>query len=163
MGINWRQFELGILRPALEGEPEVAIKLVGETIFHESDRLRALGQYPNPADDMGQRAVEVFGPGLGIASIEEATWDWMVGKADSGRWNHTIFEELSSRMYQELAWDLKLNVLACRFRYKVDKRPLPENNMVSRSIYWMAVYNGSGVEDRRLGYVRNAVDIEWVK
>lgn len=159
MGLNWRQFELGVLRPTLEGEPEVAIKLVGETIWHESDRLQALGQYANPVDDMGQRAVEVFGPGLGIASIELATWDWMLSIPRQDKFGRAI----AGRNYVELTWDLRLNVLACRFRYKLNKLPLPEDSVLQRSFYWLEIYNGSSVNARRIKYLQDALDIPWVK
>jgi len=158
MSLNWRQFELGVLRPTLAGEPEVAIKLVGETIWHESDRLQALGQYV--AIDPNNPMLSPFGPGLGIASIEEPTWDWMV--KESERWVNTKFY-LGYRDYEDLAWDLRLNVLACRIRYKLDRRPLPADTLEARADYWFRVYNASGVESRKAKYIADAKLIPWVR
>lgn len=164
MSLNFRQFELGVLRPALRESivpnPEVAVRLVGETIFHESDRLRALGQYPRgeriPAISPGVMVVpteEVFGPGLGIASIERPTWDWMKGLGG-----------ISTRHYEELVYDLRLNVIACRYRYFFDPLPLPklEDGIEARATYWWKVYN-RGQVDRRLDYIANAKAIPWVQ
>jgi len=129
MSLNWRQFELGVLRSTLTDlddvmpAPEVAIKLVGETLWHESDRLRALGQYPRrDLDDasVAPGSLPVFGPGLGIASIERPTWDWMKTK------DYGMLELLS---YEDLAWDLRLNVIACRLRYFLD--PMARASMPS--------------------------------
>ena len=168
MSLNWRQFELGVLRPTLAAELEVAIKLVGETIWHESDRLRALGQYANSADDMGAHAVEVFGPGLGIASIEEDTWDWMHEKAEDYG-HHIDFWRIGAALYQDLTWDLRLNVLACRFRYKLDKRPLPKlkDGIKARAAYWNLVYqavdNQLDIDKDEQQYIADALDIPWGK
>lgn len=163
MSINWKQFELGVLRPtALKLHPfvrfdELPIRLVGETIWHESDKLQALGQYPRG----GVTAEQPFGPGLGPASIEEPTWDWL----------HGIYRLLGRELgmgdrvfhYDELAWNLALNVAGCRLRYFVDRRLLPtmESGVVGRSHYWFDVYNASGVESRRLKYIEDAGKIEW--
>lgn len=157
MSLNWRQFELGVLRPTLEGEPEVAIKLVGETIWHESDRLQALGQY---VPDFSK---PVFGPGLGIASIEKSTWDWMHKLAGKPPWHGMIYQDVYYSDYADLTYDLRLNVLACRFRYKLDKRPLPKDMLIDRAEYWLSVYNGSGVRERLAQYMGNALDIPWVR
>ena len=175
MSLNWRQFELGVLRPTLEGEPEVAIKLVGETIWHESDRLQALGQYPRfPAGIVADDNVP-FGAGLGIASIEEPTWDWMDGqykapwhiyekyKAVDGGVVHEYERRIDGIEYKHLVDRLALNVLACRFRYKLDKRPLPKDMLIDRAEYWLSVYNGSGVRERLAQYMGNALDIPWVQ
>ena len=153
MSLNFRQFELGVLRPALRESivpnPEVAVRLVGETLWHESDRLRALGQYPAGGiiDDIP------FGPGLGIASIERPTWDWMKGLGG-----------ISTRHYEELAYDLRLNVIACRYRYFLDPLPLPklEDGIDARATYWWKVYN-RGQVDRRPDYIANAKAIPWVQ
>lgn len=160
MGLNWRQFELGLLRPTLKGEPEVAIKLVGESLFHESDHLRALGQYPRDPD-------AVFGPGLGIASVEEPTWDWMVEEACKARWiRHPFADALVVHKveYHQLAYDLRLNILACRFRYKLDRRALPklEDGIEARATTWWSIYNGGQV-DRRPKYIQDARMIPWTK
>lgn len=164
MGLNWRQFELGVLRPTLAEvasvmpAPEVAVKLVGETIWHESDRLRALGQYPRFHPDIPAIAhPDPFGPGLGIASIEEPTWDWM---ASTDAWMR--LKGWTGWRYEQLAYDLRLNVIACRLRYFLDQRALPrlEDGMDARATYWWKVYNGGQV-DRRPDYIRNAQTIPW--
>lgn len=166
MSLNWRQFELGILRPTLAEvasvmpAPEVAVKLVGETIWHESDRLRALGQYPRFHPDIPAIAhPDPFGPGLGIASIEEPTWNWMKERAEGWGWPLSIVEGSD---YSELAYDLRLNVIACRLRYFLDQRALPrlEDGIDARATYWWTVYNGGQV-DRRPDYTRNAQAIPW--
>lgn len=151
MGLNFRQFELGVLRPALAGEPEVAVRLVGETIWHESDRLQALGQYPRDP-------VDVFGPGLGICSMERSTWNWLKDK-------DRIRGTLALRQYEELAWDLRLNVIACRLRYLVNPLSLPklEDGVEARSVYWFRIYNASGVIERRIKYIDDARAIPWVR
>lgn len=151
MSLNWRQFELGVLRPAQENEAEVAIKLVGETIWHESDRLRALGQYVKNGDSF------VFGPGRGICSMERNTWRWLQARPD-GQW-------ADNREYEELAWDLRLNVIACRMRYKAYPAPLPllEDGIQARALYWLKAYNGTNVTERLSNYITNAKAIPWVK
>ena len=153
MGLNWKQFELGVLRPTLRDmlipQSEVAVRLVGETLWHESDQLRALGQYPRT----GITASEPFGPGLGIASIERPTWDWMKGLGG-----------ISTRYYEELVYDLCLNVIACRYRYFFDPLPLPKlaDGIDARATYWLMVYN-RGQVDRRPDYIANAKTIPWVQ
>lgn len=164
MSINWKQFEQAVLRPwcppfrtnepsvAPKNHREVEIRLVGETIWHESNRLRALGQYPwDPKND-------TFGPGLGIASIERPTWDWMKTTPEGSLY-------LREYAYEQLAWDLRLNVIACRIRYRIDARNLPklEDGIEARAGYWFMVYNGSGVVTRRDDYIRNAEAIPWPK
>ncbi|MGH9876364.1 MAG: hypothetical protein ACRD5H_01895 [Nitrososphaerales archaeon] len=147
MSLNWRQFEHGVLRPALPTATEQAIKLVGETIWHESDRLRALGQYPQESRGL------IFGPGLGIASIEESTWDWMQ--------QTTQAVNIQGRSYEELAWDLRLNVQACRLRYRLDPQRLPiEDTIKARADYWQLIYY-AGIEDKRKLYIDNARLIRW--
>jgi len=155
MGINFIQFHAGVVKPSLVQLGPVipytiiADLLVSETIFHESDRLQALGQYPiGGATEHGP-----FGPGLGVASIERTTWNWMKGK-DRG-----VLELLS---YEDLAWDLRLNVMACRLRYFLDSIPLPklEDGVEARATYWWKVYN-RGQVDRRPDYLRNAKAIPW--
>lgn len=173
MGLNWRQFELGVLRPALAklepsiASPEVAVRLVGETIWHESDRLQALGQYPrDAARDRGAS----FGPGLGICSMERPTWDWLVKDYILRRSDLEIvfrqatglFVVYEGAAYEHFAWNLALNVAACRLRYFVDRRPLPGiSDWISRSELWFQIYNGSGVDERRLKYVEDAQVIPW--
>lgn len=163
MGLSWKQFEYGVLRPTLAKmspiipSPEVAVRLVGETIYHESDRLQALGQYPRG----GITAEEPFGPGLGPASIEEPTWDWL----------HGIYRLLGRELgmgdrefrYDELAWNLSLNVAGCRLRYFVDRRalPTPDSGIEGRARYWFLVYNASGVDSRRVKYISDAKRITW--
>ena len=162
MSLNWKQFEFGVLRPTLAEvasimpAPEVAVRLVGETIWHESDRLQALGQYPRG----GVTLAEPFGPGLGIASIEEPTWDWMKERAEGWGWPLSIVEGSD---YSELGYDLRLNVVACRLRYFLDKRALPrlEDGMDARATYWLMVYNGSKVLQRREKYITDAKAIPW--
>lgn len=155
MGLNWRQFELGVLRDVGSNWTEVTVRLIGETLWHESDRLHALGQYPHPADDMGQDSVQVFGPGLGIASIERETWNWMRGTPEGS-------QVLMGCWYESLTWDLRLNVVACRLRYKLDPSPLPllAGGIEARADYWWKVYN-RGKVDRRPDYIRNARAILW--
>ena len=169
MSINWRQFELGILRPTLPAEVEVAVKLVGETIWHESDQLRALGQYPRLDGVDGQtKFYGIFGPGLGISSIEESTWNWMHEKAEDYG-DHIDFWRIGAAQYQDLTWDLRLNVLACRFRYKLDKRPLPKlkDGVKARAAYWNLVYQAiddqPGIDKDEQQYIADALDIPWVK
>lgn len=161
--MNWKQFEHGVLRPTLTKmspiipSPEVAVRLVGETIYHESDRMQALGQYPRG----GVTAEEPFGPGLGPASIEEPTWDWL----------HGIYRLLGRELgmgdrefrYNELAWNLALNVAGCRLRYFVDRRalPTPDSGIEGRARYWFLVYNASGVDSRRVKYIADAKRITW--
>lgn len=153
MGLNWRQFELGVLRPALQGEPAIALKLVGETIWHESDRLRALGQYTTD--------ITTFGPGLGIASIEKRTWNWMQREADGKRWMSYIPAiGILNASYTDLVHDLRLNVWACRFRYKLDPSALPNDTIEDRANYWRWIYNG-GTVDRSERYIGNAEVIPW--
>ncbi len=158
MSLNWKQFELGVLRPTLREasmpSPEVAVRLVGETLWHESNRLRALGQYPAGTAGITER--DLFGPGLGIASIERPTWDWMQQND-----NQVLIPD---RYYQELAWDLRLNVLACRLRYFLDPLPLPklEDGIEARATYWWKIYN-RGQVDRRPEYIANAKAILWVQ
>jgi len=163
MSLDWQQFELGVLRPT-EARlsdtceldcPEVSILLVGETIWHESDRLRALGQYPRDL-------LDVFGPGLGISSFERSTWNWLYPlyrsfAAQLGHGDRSV-------QYEELAWNLALNVIACRLRYYVSRHKLPDlaDGVVARAEYWFKVYNASGVESRKAKYVRDAVAIPWV-
>lgn len=160
MSLNFRQFELGILRPTLAKlagvmpAPEVAVRLVGETLWHESNHLTMLGQDPIDDDPDG------FGPGLGIASIEKQTWDWM--------WLKPLPEPLSSYLgwhqYSDLVDDLRLNVVACRLRYWLDPLPLPklEDGVEARATYWWKVFN-RGQVDRRPDYIRNAKAIPWVQ
>lgn len=157
MGLNWTQFHAGVLVPALKAlEPqipysEVADRLVAETIWHESDRLRALGQYPIG----GVSETTPFGPGLGVCSMEQPTWNWLVNTP--GCPNEMLFDD-----YESLAWDLRLNVIACRYRYFIDQRALPklEDGVEARATYWWKVYNGGQV-DRRPDYIRNAKEILW--
>jgi hypothetical protein len=129
------------------------VRLVGETLWHESAQLTALGQqvYGN----------EVFGPGLGISSFERPTWDWL----------YPIYHAIATKLghnreiaYDELAWNLALNVIACRLRYYVDKRKLPElaAGIPARTAYWFFVYNGSGVAERHNNYMRDAAQIQWI-
>jgi len=138
--------------------PEVAVILVGETLWHEGDRLRALGQYPRR--ELGDTSVApgslpVFGPGLGIASIEEPTWDWMAG---TSKGKQLLFAE----DYSNLASDLRLNVVACRLRYFLSTMALPklEDGIEARATYWWKVYN-CGQVDRRPDYLKNATAIPW--
>jgi len=173
MSLNWRQFELGVLRPTLTElaavmpAPEVAVRLVGETLWHESDRLRALGQYPRRnLDDasVAPGSLPVFGPGLGIASIERPTWDWMAETHD---------HILGYRAYAALAYDLRLNVVACRLRYFLDPMALPlrgigddgkpidpDDDIKARATYWWKVYN-RGQIDRRPDYFANVIGMPW--
>jgi hypothetical protein len=163
MGLNWKQFEFGVLRPtAAKLHPivrfdEVPIRLVGETIWHESDRLQALGQYPRG----GVTAERPFGPGLGLASIEQPTWDWLYGI------HRLLGRELGMGdrdfRYDELAWNLALNVVGCRLRYFVDRRALPttESGIEGRARYWFLVYNASGVDSRRVKYIADAKQLTW--
>jgi hypothetical protein len=67
--------------------------------------------------------------------------------------------------YGELAWNLALNVIACRLRYFVDWRKLPslEEGIPSRAQYWFTVYNASGVLERKAKYIQDAGAIPWVK
>lgn len=163
MGLNWKQFEHGILRPtAARLDPivrfdEVPIRLVGETIWHESDRLQALGQYPRG----GITAARPFGPGLGPASIEKPTWDWL----------HGIYRLLGRELgmgdrefrYDELAWNLALNVAGCRLRYFVDHRALPtmDSGIEGRAAYWYRVYFAGDVPANKGKYIANAKTIPW--
>jgi len=163
MSLNWKQFELGVLRPTMARLQyhcgidcsENVVMLVGETIWHESDALGALGQY-------SREAGRVFGPGLGIASFERPTWDWL----------YPLYRSLAVQLghgdrqvhYDELAWNLALNVIACRLRYYVDRRKLPDpaGGIAARADYWFDVYNASGVPGRKAKYVRDAVAIPWI-
>lgn len=158
MGLNFKQFYSGVVTPTLRAIDdaipfsESAELLVTETIWHESDRLQALGQYPRG----GITSTQPFGPGLGVASIEKPTWLWMCG-TPIGQ-----FVGLDAYGYPELAWDLRLNVVACRLRYFIDQRPLPtlEHGIEARATFWWQVYNGGQV-DRRPDYIRNAKAIPW--
>jgi hypothetical protein len=71
----------------------------------------------------------------------------------------------SRRGYRDLIWDLRLNVVACRYRYRLDPRPLPtdpgETGLLARSIYWLKAYNGSRVEARMVKYYDDAREIPW--
>ena len=157
MSINFTQFHAGVVKPSLlllgPVIPYTAIAdlLVTETIWHESDRLRALGQYPRG----GVTEHGPFGPGLGIASIEQPTWDWLKEK-------DRVRNMLGLHRYEELAWDLQLNVTACRLRYLVNPMPLPklEDGVEARATYWWRTYNGGQV-DRRHDYIFNAKAIPW--
>ena len=157
MSLNFIQFHAGVVKPSLlqlgPVIPYTAIAdlLVSETIWHESDRLQALGQYPQG----GVKEHGPFGPGLGVASIERNTWDWMAERHD-----HLLGQGWGT--YESLAWDLRLNVVACRLRYFLDPLPLPklEDGVEARATYWWKVYNGSPV-DRRPDYIRNAKAIPW--
>ena len=165
MGLNWKQFELGVLRPVLKdasaamSRPEQAVLLVGETIWHESDKLRALGQYPRDPD-------AVFGPGMGPCSMEGPTWDWLVADFIS---KDVQLEKVFKRWctsgrpsHDEFSWNLALNVLGCRLRYWANPAPMPmEADIEQRSHLWFAIYNGSGVESRRLRYCQDAEVIPW--
>ena len=163
MSLNWKQFELGILRPVLRdlaptiASPEVAVRLVGETIWHESDRLQALGQYP--------RGDGPFGPGLGLCSMERSTWEWLEKDFLNRREELLLaFRRATGSMvcaYPEFAWNLALNVAGCRLRYFAFSAPLPADNLEARSRYWFIIYNTSGVEERRLKYIEDAKQIPW--
>jgi len=171
MSLNWNQFEHGVLRVVLTGPfgwerqvgkslagPEAAVRLVGETIWHESDQLKALGQY----------SVDLtFGPGLGPCSMERATWDWLVRDHIQQKVKLLNFFQRWSigdpSNYDQFAYNLALNVAACRLRYWVDPRLMPANtfDIEGRSKYWFSVYNASGVESRRAKYVKDAKLIPW--
>jgi len=144
-------------------EPEVAVKLVGETIWHESDRLQALGQYPRE----GVTEAKPFGPGLGPASMEEPTWQWLladfVKKKPDIALAFSAYCTIPVPPYQEFAWNLALNVLGCRLRYYADRRVLPKlvGGVEARAAYWAIIYNGSGVAERRIKYERDAYAIPW--
>lgn len=162
MSLNWNQFETAVLRVTLlRLNPvmpmmAVVVKLVGETVWHESDRLQALGQYP--------RVSGVFGPGRGIASIEQPTWDWLVTVLDRRKDIHDcILQATNIRelRFDDLVSNLALNVAMCRLRYFVDVRALPSNTLDDRARYWFNVYNGSGVEERLLKYKKDALAIKW--
>ena len=171
MSLNWNQFEHGVLRVVLTGPfgwerqvgkslvgAEAAVRLVGETIWHESDQLKALGQY----------SVDLtFGPGLGPCSMERPTWDWLVRDHIQQKVKLRDFFQRWSigdpGNYDQFAYNLALNVAACRLRYWVDSRMMPGNtfDIESRSKYWFAVYNASGVEARRHKYIKDAKLIAW--
>ena len=152
MSLNWKQFHAGIVVPTLLEWPEVPHslvedRLVSETLWHESDQLTCLGQVPNDDDP------DYFGPGLGICSMERDTWDDLVGRRGC---------PFRKRQYSELIYDLRLNVIACRYRYFIDLAPLPrlDDGIKARATYWWKVYN-RGQVDRRADYIRNAKAIPW--
>ena len=165
MGLNWKQFELGVLRPVLLDAdemmpcPEHVVKLVGETIWHESDKLTALGQYPRDP-------TAVFGPGMGPCSMEAPTWEWLrTALLDRKSDFRLLFEAWcisGSPEHEEFSWNLALNVLGCRLRYFIDANTLDGGKDIEgRSHLWFAIYNGSGVEARRLRYCQDAEAIPW--
>lgn len=173
--MNFQQFEAIILRPVLADwehclHRSQAIELVGETIWHESDQLRALAQYPR--DGVSLR--RPFSAGLGPASMEKLTWNWLLQdyvKKDCelsllfDRWCKT-----GVPAWEEFGWNLALNVLGCRLRYWASPKELPnfplaskEAQIQARSHAWFTIYNGSGVEERRLKYIEDAKKIPWLE
>ena len=175
MGLNWSQFEAGILLPVLDGpfgwerqvgrssDAEVAHRLVGETIWHESDYLQALGQYGTIK--FGNEPV--FGPGLGVCSMEKPTWDWLcreyIAKSKTLQDFFARWTIQGPHNYDELAGNLYFAVAACRLRYWVAAGALPTGlfNIEGRARYWFTWYNGSGVESRRAKYIKDAKLIAW--
>ena len=170
LGLNWKQFEHGVLRPTLGKlasvveSGEVAVLLVGETLWHESDQLRALGQYP--------RGKGVFGPGLGLGSMEWKTWEWMVEHPLArkprvlealGKATGVQVEKLEDYGWSHFAWNLALAVAGTRLRYWVDARPLPgvEGGLDARAEAWFTIYNGSGRVERKGKFVKDARVIPW--
>ena len=163
MSLNFIQFHAGVVVPALQSlEPHIKFSpdadvLVSETIWHESARLTALGQFPRA----GVTEQNPFSAGLGVASIERDTWDWMKYETTIGK------EFLVDHYYDCLAWNLHLNVIACRLRYYLDKEPLPPGDLsdsdalAARAVYWLRVYNGSQVWERKTAYITNAKAIPW--
>lgn len=162
MSLNIVQFHAGIVLPTLQEIAPVipysvaADKQTTETIWHESDHLRALGQYPRG----GITLDNPFGPGLGIASIERPTWDWMMNTG-IGQNAYLFSDDMPE--YEDLVWDLRLNVFACRLRYRLDKRPLPDmDNLQMRASYWLHVYNGSPDHPERMHkYIADAMMLSW--
>ena len=163
MSLNFIQFHAGVVVPALQSlEPHIKFSpdadvLVSETIWHESARLTALGQFPRA----GVTEEVPFSAGLGVASIERPTWKWMC-ETQMGRRLGLWGED-----YNRLVWNLRLNVIACRLRYYSDKEPLPpgdlgdDDALKARAAYWLRVYNGSQVWERMGHYITNAKAIPW--
>lgn len=158
MGLDCKNFRDLIVIPTLkELAPEfsfqnVAVNLVMETIYHESQQLTYLVQMPN------------YGPAHGLLQMEEETWDWLVDDFLPKHKSWPKFAKISPNHpkipYEELHWNLKLNVAMCRARYAASSSPLPNDTLESRSDYWFTVYNASGVTIRKYHYETDAKNLD---
>lgn len=154
MGIHVRQFVDLILDPALkEFEPEIqynnsAKLLTLETIWHESDGLIYLAQYPHN------------GPALGVCQMEKPTFDWLVsGFIPNSLLKHKFSYIFNNPSFKDLSWNLKLCVIMCRIRYYVVPQSLPSDNTNDRAKYWGRYYQTTNNPDKIAQYIARAYDL----
>jgi hypothetical protein len=155
MGINVKELQKLVIIPTLEQLAnrfpynDTALTLVMETMYHESAGFVHIIQMPN------------YGPANGILQMEKTTFDWLV---DSWIPKWPEFAKISPNYpnipLEELYWNLKLNVAMCRARYYVSPKPLPANNLESRSEYWFTTYNNSKVITRKQHYQIHAKELD---
>lgn len=172
MGLNWRQFELHVLKPVLTDLSDVfplnnmIYRGIGETLWHESGLLCYIGQVPRQPEP--GRAISA---GNGIASMELPTWEWLyedwLQRPANERFIKALREmRLYPARYSDLTSNLALNVAMCRLRFWVAPAAWPievdneEVNIRMRASYWWKHYNG-GLVDRRAGYILHALWLPW--
>lgn len=159
LGLDANHFRNLVVTPTLhELDPEVpysdvAEMLVLETIWHESSKFTYLAQLPH------------YGPALGIAQIEQATFNWLIDVIKKKPlW--AKFKNIAVMQpdieFSQLAWNLKLSVALCRYRYSVIPDKLPDNTIEARAEYWYQHYNGSGVISRKYHFAANSRDLRDV-
>ncbi len=154
MGLNWHQFERLILRPTLADaqsvipSSEVAVKLVGETIWHESGGLTYLAQVPHD------------GPALGLCQMEGPTFGWLMKKILN---NSNLTPELTRYgiAFKDLL-DPRFAVIMCRYRYWVVPEALPEGSLRARANYWGQYYQTTQNQDKIAQYILAAGRIPWL-
>lgn len=155
LGLNPKSFQKLVVIPTLEQLSnrfpynETALKLVMETIYHESDGLKQLVQQPNG------------GPGHGLLQMEVDTFYWII-KDWISKWPEfvKISPTYPNIPLEELHWNLKLNVALCRARYYVSPKHLPVNDLENRSEFWYSIYNVSGVIARKQHYQIHAKELD---
>jgi len=128
---------------------DTVLRLVMETMYHESNGFSQIIQQPNN------------GPAYGLCQMEGDTFRWLQ-KDWISKWPEfvKISPTYPNIPFTELLWNLKLNVAMCRARYYVDKRPLPVNTLEARSDYWYKIYNASGVLVRKHHYQIHAKELD---
>jgi len=127
--VNARQLRELIVRPALlahnlqDGEEMVMFTAAVET---------ELAEYVRQNGTDGNYAVA-----RGPFQMEPTTFEWLQTMPQTK-------SLLLNRTVDELQWDFKLAVLACRLRYLVVREPLPKSDDVDgMARYWKVYYNGS--------------------
>lgn len=155
-GLDPRQFDRHVIKPTLAGldpaipDTDTAYRLVWETIWHESNGLRAIAQYGG-------------GPGLGVAQIEPPTFAWLnewLDRPQNARFRNAI-QHTTGRVwfgFSFLPVDLALSVAFCRLRYWVVPSPLPNpaDGVRSRAHYWGKYYQTTNDPVKIAKYVIDA-------